>query len=419
MHSGEHAVLLAHLKVNTRKSIYIPQKGSGTNSKNVLRLMISVGNESEIDEKGSILMEKTKIFASIAIIVIVAAGIGAAYILTQSMAPPNGTEATVTDALGRTVDIPQQLDSIYCIGAASLRLVSYFEAVEKVQAIEPEGTFNTRLDQTYYLINNGTFSTLPQVAATPEAIIALDPDLVITSTLQDAASANTLEAQTNISVYVINADLEFGQAFYDQLTSLGALFGEQARATQLNTGIASMINEIVSEVATPPDVSAYACGMFFYGGASLLKGSGNYLPFDYSNVTNAIDPAANGQPYTITLETLIAANPEYIFIDSIDLSNIVDAINGYIDSETGLEDVSAVVEGNIYSTMIYKCYGTNWENQLINAYYIASVVNGQLYDWDFEDKANEIIQLFFPGTALTYSAIATTQSGAGCSGVTL
>lgn len=364
-------------------------------------------------------MNKNKVFAIVAVIVIVAASIGTAYIFTQNMAPPQGTEETVTDALGRTVSIPQQIDSIYCIGAASLRLVSYFESAEKVLAIEPEGTFNTRVDQTYYLINNATFSALPKVATTPEAIIALDPSVIITSTAQDAATADTLQDQTNVSVYVINADVEFGQAFYDQITSLGTLFGEQTRATHLNEGIADMISDIVSEITTVPNVNAYACGMFFYGGASFLKGSGNYLPFDYSNITNAIEPASNGQPYTITLETLIDADPDYIFIDSIDLNSIVDAINGYIDETTGLESVSAVVQGNLYSTMVYKCYGTNWENQLINVYYVASVVNGHLYDWNFEDKANEIIQLFYPGTTMTYSAIVSAQSGNGCSGVTL
>lgn len=364
-------------------------------------------------------MEKNKVFAILAITVIVTAFIGAVYILTQNMGFDQGTEETVTDALGRAVSIPQQIDSIFCIGAASLRLVSHFEAVGKVQAIEPEGTFNTRADQTYYLVNNATFSALSKVATTPEAIIALDPSLIIMSTAQDAATADTLQSQTNVSVYVINADLEFGQAFYDQITSLGTLFGEQTRASQLNEGIANMISDIVSEATIATNESAYACGMFFYGGASFLKGSGNYLPFDYSNITNAIEPAPNGQPYTITLETLIAADPDYIFIDSIDLSSVIDSINVYIDSMTGLENVSAVENGNLYSTMVYKCYGTNWENQLINVYYVASIVNGHLYSWDFEDKANEIIQLFYPGTTMTYSSIADAQSGNGCSEVTL
>jgi iron complex transport system substrate-binding protein len=317
------------------------------------------------------------------------------------------------------VNIPQRTDSIYCIGACSLRLVSYFDAVDKVQAIETAGTFNTLDDQTYYVINKAKFSELPQVATTAEAILALNPSLIITSTAEDAATADNLQTQTNIPVYVINANVEFGQAFYDQLTSLGNLLGEQARASELNEGIAKMINDITSATTTATSESAYACGMFYYGGASFLKGSGNYLPFDYSNVTNAIEPAANGQPYTITLETLIAANPDYIFIDSIGLTSCIDSINGYIDANTGLGDVSAIKNSNIYSTMVYKCYGTNWENQLVNVYYVASVMNGNLYSWNFEEKANQIIQLFYPGATMSYADIAAAQTGSGCSKVTL
>jgi len=364
-------------------------------------------------------MEKNKIFAIVAIAIVLIAAIGAVYVLTSNKEDNKGTETTVTDALGRIVTIPKQIDSIYCIGACSLRLVSYFDAVDKVQAIETSGTFNTLDDQSYYLINKAKFSELPQVATTAEAILALNPSLIITSIAEDAASADTLQTQINIPVYVINANVEFRQAFYDQITSIGILLSEQARAAELNGGIANMIKDITAKTTTASSETAYACGMFYYGGASFLKGSGNYLPFNYSNVTNAIASAANGQPYTITLETFIAANPDYIFIDSIGLNSCIDAINGYIDTNTGLSDVSAVKNGNFYSTMVYKCYGTNWENQLVNAYYVASIMNGPLYSWNFEDKANQIINLFYPGTTMPYSDIAAAQTGNGCSSVTL
>ncbi len=362
-------------------------------------------------------MSKNKIFAIAAIAIILIAAISAVYILTQNQTNTT-TEKTVTDALGRTVNIPEKIDSIYSIGACSLRLVSYFDAVDKVQALETAGTFNTRDDQTYYLINKATFSTLPQVASTAEAILALNPSVIITSTAEDVATADNLQSQTNIPVYVINANLEFGQAFYDQITSIGTLLGEKTRATELNSGISTMISDITSK-ATTSTKTAYACGMFYYGGASFLKGSGNYLPFDYSGVTNAISPADNGQPYVITLETLINANPDFIFIDSIGLSDGKNSIKDSINSNTGLDQVSAVKNDNIYSTMVYKCYGTNWENQLVNAYYVADVMNGDAYSWTFEDKANEVLQLFYPDTTMTYAQIAQGQTGNGCNGVSL
>lgn len=364
-------------------------------------------------------MEKNRIFAIITIAIVLVATIGVVYILTSNGGNNEPSETTVTDALGRTVNIPQQLDSIYCIGAGSLRLVSYFDAVEKVQAIETAGTFNTRDDQTYYIVNKAKLSALPQVATTAEAILNLNPSLIITSTAEDAATADNLQTQTSIPVYVINANLEFGTAFYDQITSIGALLGEQDRADELNSGIAQMISDITSKSTIANTKSAYACGMFYYGGASFLKASGNYLPFDFSNVTNAIEPATNGQPYVITLETLINTNPDYIFIDSIGLSDCINSINDYIDTNTGLDNVLAVKDGNIYSTMVYKCYGTNWENQLVNVYYVASIMNGSSYSWAFEDKANDIIDLFYPDTTMTYLEIADGQTGNGCSKVTL
>lgn len=363
-------------------------------------------------------MEKNKLFATVAIAIVLVAAIGVGYLLNSNRPDPDQT-ATVIDALGRTVNIPENLDSIYCMGACSLRLVSYFNAVDKVQAIETAGTFNTRDDQTYYLINKDKFSMLPQVGTTAEAILNLNPSVIITSTAEDAATADNLQTQTKIPVYVINANLEFGDAFYNQITSLGTLLGENERATALNNGITQMINDLTSKATVASTKSAYACGMFYYGGASFLKGSGNYLPFEYSKITNAIAPSANGQPYVITLETLINSNPHYIFIDSIGLSDCITSINGFIDSNTGLDQVLAVKDGNLYSTMIYKCYGTNWENQLINAYYIASIVNADLHSWDFENKANQIIELFYPETTLTYSNIANGQTGNGCSKVTI
>jgi len=76
-------------------------------------------------------------------------------------------------------------------------------------------------------------------------------------------------------------------------------------------------------------------------------------------------------------------------------------------------------DDNIYTTMVYKCYGTNWENQLINVYYVASTMNGDAHSWSFQDKANEILELFYPGTTMTYLDIANGQTGNGCSKVTL
>jgi len=50
---------------------------------------------------------------------------------------------------------------------------------------------------------------------------------------------------------------------------------------------------------------------------------------------------------------------------------------------------------------------------------VASVINGEAFSWTFDQKANEVIQLFYPGTTMTYADIADGQSGNGCGAVTL
>lgn len=354
-------------------------------------------------------MNKKQVYVIAVVAIMAVACIGVAIVVTNNNNNNDGP-VTVTDSLGREVTVSEDVDSIFCIGACSLRLVSYFDAVNDVCAIETTGTFNKSTDQTYYYVYQDLFGSLKICGTDAESVANLNPDVVITSTLYDVSSADAYQEKCGCPVYVINADLEFDDdGFYEEISSLGDLFGESNRATVLCEGIKSMISTIESNAVTTNE-TAYACGMFYYGGASLLKGSGNYLPFDYSDITNVMPSAQNGQPYTILLETLCAYDPDYIFIDSVNVSSVLSTINSDISSGTGLQDVSAIENGKVYSTMIYKYYGTNWENQLINAYYVAALM-GPDHSWSFEDKANEILQLFYGGTDVTYEDLAEVQGG--------
>jgi hypothetical protein len=45
----------------------------------------------------------------------------------------------MTDMRGRVVSVPTQIDSVVALGANSLRLLSYFDSVDKVVAVEDTG----------------------------------------------------------------------------------------------------------------------------------------------------------------------------------------------------------------------------------------------------------------------------------------
>ena len=72
--------------------------------------------------------------------------------------------------------------------------------------------------------------------------------------------------------------------------------------------------------------------------------------------------------------------------------------------------MDAVKNNNMYSTLVYKYYGTNWESELMNAYYIGSILDPEIYNFNIEEKCNEILSLFYPGSDIDYQKVMEKQS---------
>jgi iron complex transport system substrate-binding protein len=358
----------------------------------------------------------------LAVVVMVAAA--TIWMTTLVINDDNRDENTITDMRGRDVALPDSINSIIGIKSCSLELISFFEAIEKVSYLDVNESFED--SRTHTLVLEGNLKSLPRVDPNDaEQIIKADPDIVISSTV-DVSKLNEEQNKYGVPVFAINADLEFGPDFDRQILVLGVLFDEEKRAADIVYGVNSLISVIQDNLSPPSSgtpaggfVTAYACGMNFYGSGSFTKTSGDYLPFMYSYVQNVSPSSVAGvgkQPYNVSVETVIGYNPQYIFIDSGGLDGTLEYIRDHMST---LGTIDAIKNGNIYSTMVYKDWGTNWLNQLVNIYYVAKVVHPDNFQWDFEDKADEIVQLFYPGTAATYADMASAQSGNGCSKVNI
>jgi len=150
--------------------------------------------------------------------------------------------------------------------------------------------------------------------------------------------------------------------------------------------------------------------MMFYGPADLLRTTGDFLPFDLVGAVNvmATNPTGNRQPYMTSLEDLIAASPDYVFLDA---ANVTLSQAGYRSNRMILDTlVSAFIDRDVYTTFVYKYYGTNWENQLVNVYYVGKVLYPELYaDFTLEEKAAEIWKLFF-NVPLSFDEVCAAQN---------
>lgn len=362
-------------------------------------------------------MEKKQliVIAVVVIVVIAAVCIGVAA-MNQNHDDKKG-DKTVTDSRDRQVTVPGDIEKILCINSCSLELVSWFDSVDKVCALDSNDAIIG--NKTYTQIFKDKFSKLQTITVSnTEEIIKLEPDLVISSTV-NVADLDELQKTLEIPVYAINADLEINDdKWYDQITKLGTLFDESDRAKEIVDGVKKFIGEIKAESVT--NVKGYACGMMFYGAGNFLKTTGDYLPFTYTGVENVMptNSSGNKQPYNTEIEKVLATNFDYIFIDGSSAETSTNQIKEYIETTT-LADEPAIVNGDVYKVMVYKVWGTQWDNLLINCFYVADTVNGEEYDWNFNDKANEVLKLFYGDNALSYSTIAAGESSGGCGQVTL
>lgn len=315
---------------------------------------------------------------------------------------------TIIDIRGREIQIPDEITSIIAHGACSLRIISYFDSIDKVIAVDMQEKTDTAMFAGKYFESSTYRIAFPELRELPsigshstvnvEAIIQQNPDIVFSSTT-DVSILNDLQQSLGIPVVAVNADLEMDDHdFFNQITIIGTILSEEDRAEELNNQLYAIMQDLSTRAEQVTETkTAYVAGLFFYGGGGLLKTSGDYLPFNFTGVNNVMPPATLGvgkQPYDTDIETLLEKNPEFIFIDSITENECQE---DYITHKELLdENVQAFANQAIYTTLVYKNYGTNWENQVINMYYVGSIVYPELYqDIDIEQKAEEIWHLFF------------------------
>lgn len=327
----------------------------------------------------------------------------------------------VTDMRGRTVAVPRTIDSIIALGANSLRLLSYFDSIDKVIAVEDTGHAREKTEHQFfhlatYRIAFPQLRELPSIgnSSSHEAIIAAAPDIIFSSSV-DVGQLDQLQQILDIPVFAINADVELSdqELFFEQFRVIGRVLGEESRAEELVSGITDIIDDIALRVSSlDQGKRAYAGGMMYYGPADLLRTTGDYDPFDFTNTVNVMptNPSNNRQPYMTSVEYVIAANPAYVFVDA---ANDTLAREGYVAHAAVLDEhVDAFRNRNVYTTLVYKYYGTNWENQIINIYYVGKVLYPELFsDVVIEGKAEEILQLFF-GVPVDYHEVAKLQAPA-------
>ncbi len=301
---------------------------------------------------------------------------------------------TVTDALGRSVEVPAKVSRVVAVGPGALRLVVYLNASDMVVGVEDfEKRYNFGRP---YIIAHPELRKLPTVGPGGpgklpdfEALVELKPD-VIFITYVDRKTADEIQSKTGVPVVV----LSYGQLttfedadLFKSLELAGKILGREKRAEEVINFIKATQEDLMERTADVEPKTVFVGGIGYKGAHGMESTEASYPPFIVVHAKNVADELGSGHQF-IDKEKLLEWQPDYIFIDEGGLQLILDDYSKTPDFYASLR---AVKEGNVYGILPYNFYTTNIGTALADAYFIGKVLYPEKFsDVDPAKKADEI-----------------------------
>lgn len=308
---------------------------------------------------------------------------------------------TVTDALGRQVQVADTLKTVVTMKAGALRLMCYMGLADKIGYVEQ----NEKKRTVPYMMANPHLKNLEILGVgnnlDPELLAASKADVII-ATYITAAEADDLEKKTRKPVFVLTyGDLVERKAeFFQSLTVLGKLFYRESRADSLIQFINTHIEDCKKRTEKFKNAAhtAYIGGIAFNGAQDITSTRVMYPPFQFLSIKNPIDSVSSslkeigdGQKNTkIDLEQLIHCNPDFLFLDASGQKLWAEDMKKPI-----FNTLKAAKNNHIYTVLPFNWHSINFENLLCNTWFIGKTVYPDAFkDVNPEAKSREIYQFF-------------------------
>lgn len=348
----------------------------------------------------------SKLWLRLSILICTIALIFAAAVLTgcssnESSSSSNAETQTITDMRGRSVEIPADLERIVAVGCA-LRPVCYLQAENMVVGVESSEQ-EDNVSCAYRHVNHNLFAGLPVigdggssgVTINEEALMEAAPQLVICDSLS-ADEADNLQQKTGIPFVCLDQpETVFDDKYYNNLELLGKVLGKEERAADVVNYIKEVDNDLEQRSAASENANnntAYAAGISFRGGHGFDGTEANFQPFVACNIDNVADGHGSDGAFTIDLETVSAAQPDYIFMECGNLPLIKE---NYDTNPAYYQALKAVQDSHTYSLISYRFYSTNVELALANCYQVGAMVYPDSFsDVNPTEKLDEISEFF-------------------------
>jgi len=312
----------------------------------------------------------------------------------------------ITDALGRTVFIPNQIHSVICSGAGCLRYLAYLNATDIVVGID---TFEQNTHPTAavpYLLANPGLHSLPVFgdwygADDPTTIRELDPqpDIIFKMVDDDMSPARIQMLQDLTGIPVIS--LKYGDLTTRKndmnyaLRVMGVILNKMERAEELILFIdrtTGTLNNRVSLIRPDRRKTAYIGGVYNKGPQGLFSTDPAYEPFLLAGVVNIAVLEQNGNQH-FSRDKLLMQNPDAIFVDLSTLLLKENAVTELLSQNN--VDLS-MRSGKAYGVLPYEWYEADYASGLANAFFIGKMLYPERFsDIDPEEMAEYLYSIFY------------------------
>lgn len=308
---------------------------------------------------------------------------------------------TITDSLGRVVEIPEKVEKIIPLGNTP-RMIAYLGLAEKAVGISGFDEKTLSPVQAYAYANKDIWGKLPVVGTDsagatdfyPEEIIKTEPDVILCSYPKELT--DNIQTKTGKPVVSVPMGTLFKEDYEEALRILGDVCNSKEKAEEVISFINICLEDLNKRTKDIPDSGKPSV----LGAAATFKGShsieGVYSRYPVFETINAFDIAKDisetSSALVVDKEQILEWNPEYIFFDFTGVPLVQE---DYKKSSEFFEKLAAVKNNNLYQYPNSTYYFSNLEIPILNSYYVASIIfPEQFNDINFRDKAAEIFEFF-------------------------
>jgi iron complex transport system substrate-binding protein len=314
---------------------------------------------------------------------------------TQPAAPAAGG-ITVTDALGRTVTLPQTPTRIVLSGKALFMVADaiyvFPEAGKNIAAIgstaQGASDFIPMIDPRF------KDKTMLENNAGAEQIAAVKPDCAILKSSVKSSLGDPLE---QLGIPVIYVDFETPDQYARDMKTLGQIFQNPDRATQVMEYFTGKADTVKKAVSTLKDDQKPKTLILYY---SSKEGNVSFNVPPMGWMQTLMVEMAGGTPVwkdanpgkgwtTVSMEQVAAWNPDYIFVVAYS-KPATEAVKS-MKEDAQWKELKAVKENKLFAfaTDVYSWDqpDTRWT---LGLQWMASTLHPDLFkDWDITKAAKE------------------------------